>query len=408
MKVVCIILGDVSTSKERKFLSHIVSLDDMIRSQAERALVFPFEHDGRQFNLVLVKDRLFSPLTSGPPAYVFNEEGILEEWSIDIGDDTSFAKKWNVQAILKRSRKQSKKLKDDNKSTPPPLPRKPSTPPAEVDIKSVSPNAMSVAKVARVAASSAIATFCGEDPATADRYEERNNALRSIARERNLSTNDVAALVSWLASTNDALRVERLAALKNDVMNLLRSQITPPPDFADTLVAMFEGGDHPPAVLDYCIQHLGALQGDIKDNAQRLRIRALFVEAAGRTNQPYAGTALYALAEDDFATPDQEAELRRLTLALCSPDANAVARIAAVQLAGERGYAEALPLLRATLSSARRDAVTDVVCIGSLGLLGDAGDLPLLQRFAVLGPRYAPAAETAIRRIEEREGGTEL
>ena len=25
-----------------------------------------------------------------------------------------------------------------------------------------------------------------------------------------------------------------------------------------------------------------------------------------------------------------------------------------------------------------------------------------------VGPRYAPAAETAIRRIEEREGGTEL
>ena len=283
-----------------------------------------------------------------------------------------------------------------------------SAPPTAVSVKPVSPKATSDAEADPVVVSAAIASICGADPATADRYEERNDALRSIMRERHLPTNDVAALTDWLASTNDVLRVERLAALKNDVMNLLRSQITPPPDFADTLVAMFEGGDHPPAVLDYCIQHLGALQGDIKDHAQRLRIRALFVEAAGRTNQPYAGTALYALAENDFATPDQEAELRRLTLALCSPDANAVARIAAVQLAGERGYAEALPLLRSTLSSARRDAVTDVVCIGSLGLLGTADDIPLLRRFAALGPRYAPAAETAIRRIEEREGGTEL
>ncbi len=153
--------------------------------------------------------------------------------------------------------------------------------------------------------SSAISNICGEDSNTIDRYEARNDALRSIMRDRHLPTNDVAALTAWLTSTNDVLRMERLAALKNDV------------------------------------------SGEI-------------------------------------------------------------ARIAAIQLAGERNYAEALPLLRATLSSARRDAVTDVVCIGSLGLLGTADDIPLLRRFAVLGPRYAPAAETAIRRIEEREGGTEL
>ena len=166
---------------------------------------------------------------------------------------------------------------------------------------------------------------------------------------------------------------------------------------------MFEGGDHPPAVLDYCIQHLGAIQGGIADEALRRRIHSLLVKAAGRINQPYAGTALYSLAEDASATPAQDAELRRLTLALCAPGANPVARIAAIQLAGQRGYAEALPLLLETLSAPRRDVVTDIVCLGSLGLLGDAGDLPLLRRFATMGPRYATAAETAIHRIEERE-----
>ena len=104
---------------------------------------------------------------------------------------------------------------------------------------------------------------------------------------------------------------------------------------------MFESGDHPPAVLDYCIQHLGAMQDDITDESRRLRVRALLATAAGRAKLPYAGTALYALAEDDSATPAQDAELRRLTLALCSPAANAIARISAIQLAGQRGYAEA-------------------------------------------------------------------
>lgn len=128
--------------------------------------------------------------------------------------------------------------------------------------------------------------------------------------------------------------MERLAALKNDVMNLLRAQEPPPPAFADTLAAMFESEAHSPAVLDYSIQHLGAMQGDIAPESRRLRLRFLLVKAANRTKLPYAGTALYALAEDASATSAQKAELRRLTLALCSLDANAVARIAAVQLAG--------------------------------------------------------------------------
>ena len=103
---------------------------------------------------------------------------------------------------------------------PPPPSRPQSIPPAVVDIKPVSPKAMSVAEAYPGLVSAAIAAICGADPATADRYEARNDALRTIARNRNLPTNDVATLTDWLASTNDALRVERVAALKHDVLNL--------------------------------------------------------------------------------------------------------------------------------------------------------------------------------------------
>ena len=72
------------------------------------------------------------------------------------------------------------------------------------------------------AASGAVANVCGMDDATADRYEARNDALRSIARRRDLPKDDVEALLAYLRSQDDVLRVERVAALKNDVMNLLR------------------------------------------------------------------------------------------------------------------------------------------------------------------------------------------
>ena len=131
--------------------------------------------------------------------------------------------------------------------------------------------------------------------ATADRYEARNDALRSIARRRDLSEKDVAALVAYLRQADNAMRVERAAALKNDVMNLLRNQEPPVEGLAETLIAMIEGrpvagfgrpgragvpppaadGDgtpslpgntiHPPVVIDYCIQHLGAVVNELDD-----------------------------------------------------------------------------------------------------------------------------------------------
>ena len=95
-----------------------------------------------------------------------------------------------------------------------------------------------------------IAIICGKDSSSADRYEARNGALRSIARRRDLSEADVAALMAYLRSHDDSMRVERIAALKNDVMNLLRNQEPSPKGLAETLIAMFKSSKHPPAVHD--------------------------------------------------------------------------------------------------------------------------------------------------------------
>ena len=137
------------------------------------------------------------------------------------------------------------------------------------------------------------------------------------------------------------------------------------------------------------------------DDAKRSRVREVFVKAAREKTKPYAGTALYSLADDKSATAAQEGELKRLTLALCKPGVNNVARIAAIQLAGQRGYSEALPILRDTLSGVHRDAVLDMVSIGSIGLLGNKDDAALLSRFAS-DSRRAAAVEAAQNRIKER------
>ena len=282
--------------------------------------------------------------------------------------------------------------------------------PTEVRVKAVERNSAANVATAAPDVSRAVAIICGKDSATSNRYEARNNALRSIARRRDLPEEAVAALMTYLQSTQDRLRPERVAALKNDVMNLLRNQEPPPKGLTETLMGIFEGNSsthnsptppHPPAVLDYCIQHLGAMQGEITDDSLRRRIRETFVLAARQTRQPYAGTALYSIAQDKRAFLSQKNELKRLTVALCKRGSHPVARISAIQLAGERGYKEILPILRETLSSSRRDAVLDIVSIGSLGLLGDESDLELLSQFSS-DTRRSVAVKAAIKRIKDR------
>jgi hypothetical protein len=289
-----------------------------------------------------------------------------------------------------------------NRQQPGPPPEVPvAALPAEVRVKALEKRDVHVDDTKTEAASAAVAIVCGADKATADRYEARNDALRSIARRRDLAKNDVDALMAYLRSKDNAMRSERIAALKNDVMNLLRNQEPPPKGLTEALIAMFRSGKHPPAVLDYCIQHLGAMQGEITDDSLRRRIRETFIFAARQTRQPYAGTALYSLAENKHASQSQKNELKRLTVALCKQGSHPVARISAIQLAGERGYKEILPILRETLSSSRRDAVLDIVSIGSLGLLGEESDLELLSKFSS-DTRRSVAVKAAIKRIKDR------
>ena len=138
-----------------------------------------------------------------------------------------------------------------NRQQPAPPPDVPvAQTPAEVRVKAVERKSATVARANAATASRAVAIVCGADEATADRYEARNGALRSIARRRDLPEKDVAALMAYLRSKDSAMRVERVAALKNDMMNLLRNQAPPPKGLTETLIAMFRSGKHSPAVLE--------------------------------------------------------------------------------------------------------------------------------------------------------------
>ena len=245
--------------------------------------------------------------------------------------------------------------------------------------------------------------ICGKDSTTADRYEARSRALRSISRRRDLSQKDVSALMAYVSATDGVLRVEREAALKNDVLNLLRNQQPVPDGLAELLVSMVEQKRHALEIIDYCIQHLGILSLDVHDESLRGRIRSALVAAASDVLKPYAGTALYALAEDVGTDRTRDAELRQLTLAACVPSVHPHVRMSALMFAGERGYREILPFARNILDGNQRDAVLDTVAIGTVGCLGDLTDISRLESLKSRGGRrlQIPIAK-ALQRIKGR------
>ena len=77
---------------------------------------------------------------------------------------------------------------------------------AEARVKAVERKSTTVARANAATASRAVAIVCGADEATVDRYEARNDALRSLSRRSDLPKEDITALMVYLQSTEDADR----------------------------------------------------------------------------------------------------------------------------------------------------------------------------------------------------------
>ena len=101
-------------------------------------------------------------------------------------------------------------LRSGRRETPlPPVPEVTGTP-GEVRVKPVVRKDAARKPTVTSSTSRTVAIICGADEATTDRYKARNDALRSIARRRDLPKEDVAALVAYLRAADSALRVGRV------------------------------------------------------------------------------------------------------------------------------------------------------------------------------------------------------
>ena len=242
----------------------------------------------------------------------------------------------------------------------------------------------------------------GADEATARRYVARSEAVWKLGKD--LPDEAVEALLEYLRSTEDVLREERVDALKNDIMNVLRAQKRVSPQLSETLIAMFDSQAYGVAMLDYCIQHLGAVQEASADEEERSRIYACLQRATRVPGASYAGTALIALLH----TPHEDDDMRhfvneRVAALLYAEDSHEAAKVTATQIAAERGYAELLPVIRRMATDESLPLTQRVVSIGALGRFGCPEDIELLEKRVVpdANPRLLPAVEAALKQLKQ-------
>ena len=254
------------------------------------------------------------------------------------------------------------------------------------------------------AVSQLVKVAIGRDEATARRYVARSEAVWQLGNT--LPEEEVSALLGYLRSTEDVLREERVDALKNDIMNVLRAQERTPKELAETLIAMFDSQAYGEALLDYCVQHLGALQETTANVTERRPIYDCLRRASLVPGASYAGTALIALTH----TPNENDEQRhfvneRVAALVYAEDTHEAAKTTAVQIAAERGCTELLPVIRRIAADQSTAVTLRIVAIGALGTFREARDVTLLERLKAdaPNPRLRPAIARAIERFQETQ-----
>ena len=253
--------------------------------------------------------------------------------------------------------------------------------------------------------SPAQSSFPGWSPSTP--YKIRIDLIHSLGRDLPAAQTD--ALVAYLSAPDPSLRPDREAALKNDVWNLLREQTVLPTNLVPTTIAVFRAHEQTPAILDYCIQHLGAVSERVEDPAALRDLRECLEEASRENTRPYSGTALVALTHVPAPGNADRTFLLARTLALASdPAAHPAARATALQIGAEQGFSGVLPHVRAILAEPFHPATLHISALAALATLGDSADLPRLDDFAAAHPhsRFRPALAAARARLQKSLSNT--
>lgn len=214
-------------------------------------------------------------------------------------------------------------------------------------------------------------------------YEVRSRA--SYSENTRLGDAEVAALLAFLnrAPEKDVATEDELASLKNNVADLLLRQERVPSALRRTFTAGFNDAGQGEIWREYIVQKFPelALRLAGKERAEALAFLRARIDD---TDYIYAGTALLGLQRVHVASPNlvSGAEVAKAADKVLHGEAYAEAsRLTALQVlaAHEPGAARAKAR---SLLTGEASVMFKASALATLGLVGEGGDIALLERYA--------------------------
>ena len=241
--------------------------------------------------------------------------------------------------------------------------------------------------------------ICGE---TFSPYAERVRLIHRLPS--NLAPEQLERCRAFLGSplAGQPLPDLEFNGLKNELVFALPRQREGLTELAELLVRVSRALETDATWRDYCVQFLGKCYPRINDAKSREAMadalwEALKTQRKGRA----AGSAarqLMTLGRTFPEFPPEKVSAASLE-ALLDPTCSEETKTALLQVCGILGERAALPAVR-TVAELDSSPVLRASAIAAIGMLGDASDLPLLERLAVSGDmRVSIRACSAIDRI---------
>ena len=247
----------------------------------------------------------------------------------------------------------------------------------------------------------ALAAVFGEAGREAS-YSERLQLIHSLPSD--LDGGRLERCRRFLESPTElqALPCLEFNGLKNDMVLALLRQKEGLPELAGLLVRMSRDPWTDDVWRDYCVQFLGKCYPAVADmDSRRSMAAALWEALETRRASSCAGAAgrqLMSLSRSFREFPPGDVSRAALE-ALRAPECSDGSRCALLQVCAVLGDTAALPDARALASSEGTPSGVRASAIAAIGMLGDASDLPLLDRLAAGADSLAIPARAAIVRL---------
>lgn len=244
------------------------------------------------------------------------------------------------------------------------------------------------------------------DSVTADgpniTLSERLDALYALSPK--ISIEQSQRLFTFLRSTKipQGLETQHVWALKNDLLNTLREQNEPSPEYEQVLRDILNNPAQDSVMRDYALQHARPWY---PLSANKAHVLALLWGSARGKDGSLPGTAMLSLFGiwQEYPSDVSPVELGALALQVAKDETSHIdARISCLQICGKIGYE---PALSYAIQTAQKGKVTQfrMSAIATIGDIGDKKQTPLLNKLAKdSDPGLVKSATAAIKRIGKR------